>query len=60
MSTQSLENYNRKGAGEPPKRCAELRREQHHAQELPSMSASGSRENARHEKYNCDCHHGNT
>ena len=35
ISAQSLENYNRKGTGEPPKRRAEaLRREQHRAQEL--------------------------
>jgi hypothetical protein len=38
MSAQSLDNYNRKGAGEPARRCAEtLRRGQHDAQELPSI-----------------------
>ena len=38
MSAQSLENYNRKGTGEPARRRTEaLRRGQHHAQELPSI-----------------------
>ncbi len=38
MSAQSLENYNRKGTGEPARRrTTAVRRGQHHAQELPSI-----------------------
>jgi len=38
MSAQSLENYNRKGTGEPARRRTEaLRSGQHHAQVLPSI-----------------------
>jgi hypothetical protein len=38
MFAQSLENYNRKGTGEPARRrTTAVRRGQHHAQELPSI-----------------------